>query len=280
MQHSVQSKPQISPCPKCGSMLLARGVPVSVSTPRILRRLYGAGGVTCTGCGYHAMSIQRWNKASEAAPVRRAPPMAEPRYSGVTLYAFGEDGAVRQERQVPNATLGAMAIWSYMERKYLPMHRPPCLLDKPWYRENMTDDELIAAYGYRPSRLTNQAPHYMQEIFDLTGRPDIPEGERLVLETTIDKRLLHGTDIPAAIEAFRAFPADSNLPEQANVLEDFLRWGRIVAVGWRQSPIHGIDWAHVSTPAPGIVDGNMPSYNCVSGQFHVWIERSGKKDSQ
>lgn len=280
MQPSVQSKSPILPCPKCGSMLLARGTPISVSTPRILRGLCGAMGVTCTKCGYHAPSIQKWNKAAAAAPARKAPPTPETYYNGVTLYAFGKSGTVFHEGRVPNTALGSMAIWSYMEKKYLPLYRPPCVLDKPWYRENMSDAELISAYGHRPSRLTNQAPHYMQEIFDLAGRPDIPEAERLVLATTLDWRLLHGEDIPAAIEAFRTFPADSNLPTQADVLEDFLRWGGIAAVGWRQSPLRSVDWAHVSTPDTGITGDNAPSYNFISGQLHVWITRSGKKEQQ
>lgn len=45
-------------------------------------------------------------------------------------------------------------------------------------------------------------------------------------------------------------------------------------------PLRSVDWAHVSTPDTGITGDNAPSYNFISGQLHVWITRSGKKEQQ
>lgn len=275
---SEQTQSIPSPCPKCGSMLLARGAPISVLTPRFLRGLYGAAGVTCTKCGNYERSLWKWNKAAAAEPMRRLHTDEKTHYNGVILYGFGSDGVVHQEAHIPNMALGSTAIWSYMERKYLPVYRPLSAMDKPWYREDMSDEEFLSSYGRWPSRITNQIPRFMQEVFDLVDRPDIPEGERLVLATTLDWHLLHREDIPTAIQAFQAFPADSNLPAQADVLESFLQYTCFAAVGWRQSPFRGIDWAHVPEHTPGLFDANAPSYNFISGKSHVWIERSGKKD--
>ena len=55
----------LKPCPKCGCGVLAKGVPVKITTPRMLRPVMRLIGYTCVRCGYWRHSMRSWNRRAE-----------------------------------------------------------------------------------------------------------------------------------------------------------------------------------------------------------------------
>ena len=53
---------ELKPCPKCGGTLLAEGMPIKITTPKVLRPLMRRIGVMCVRCGCWRYSIRAWNR--------------------------------------------------------------------------------------------------------------------------------------------------------------------------------------------------------------------------
>lgn len=164
-----------------------------------------------------------------------------------------------------------MAIWSYLEKKYLPPYIPDYVKHCNWYRPGMTNEEIIKRNGFEPSRLfpSPGGENPTQEVWDLANNKDIPEHERIVLFTTFDKCLVKKEGLPAVIAAFRKFEAETSLPEQADILEKLLQDEDCIAVGWNQTSVNSDAWGNI-----GEYDEEneeiMP-YNCLTQTEHYWL---------
>lgn len=156
--------------------------------------------------------------------------------SSTVIVGFDKTGTLLEEEvgAIHNSWRGAPVIWRYFEEKYL----------EPWFPDYISEEEKAKGidvfeqrHGYRPSRLLRFSDNSLDEICELAYNPDIPEDERIVLITTFDKVLVRKEEIPCVIEAFRNFPEETSLPEQADILEMAYNDSDIVAVGWIQTTV-------------------------------------------
>lgn len=199
--------------------------------------------------------------------------------SFVEIYAFGKDGNAFLYDKVanPDSGRGALAIWKYFEKKYLPVYRPE---GTP---SNISDDDLPAFLGYEPSRF-NANTNAQHEVWDLVDNPSVPIMERIVLNTTLNECLVKKEDIPKVIEAFTAFDGETNLLQQALVLENILLSSEdILAVGWSQDSIFPENWLNYpyeDLSEPDAKDQLIEDcdetmargvYNCRLYNRHYWL---------
>lgn len=128
---------------------------------------------------------------------------------------------------VSNAWRGAMAIWSFLEEKYLPPYRPS------WYMPGL---------GFEPSRCADSKS--MQEIWDLSKSPKLTKAEKIVLCSTFDNVLAKVSSINKVLAAFREFEGETSLKEQANLIEAAIKENPdLIAIGWNQTSVNGDTWA-------------------------------------
>jgi len=187
------------------------------------------------------------------------------------IYSFNKEGNAVLSGEVNNSWSGAMTVWSFLEKKYLPPYIPNYAKCCNWYKPGMTSEEVACRIGYEPSRISEFSGRDMpiKEVWDLADNKDIPEYERIVLFTTFDKCLVKKEDIPKVITAFRKFEAETNLKEQAGILEELFNDEDCIAVGWNQNSINRETWENI-----GEYDEEneeiMP-YNCLIQDKHYWL---------
>lgn len=56
---------QVKPCPKCKGVILAKGMPIKVTTPKMIRPLMHRIGIVCIRCGYYKHSLRAWNRRAD-----------------------------------------------------------------------------------------------------------------------------------------------------------------------------------------------------------------------
>ena len=154
------------------------------------------------------------------------------------IYGFDRNGDAYPCAKVNNAWRGAMAVWRIMEGRHLPP----------------------APY----SRLMN--PIEAKAVWKLCDDKSVPEHERIVMLSTMDKCLVKKENLPRLIEAFRKFEGDTSLPEQADIMEGLLADDDCIAVGWNQTSVSTAVWSRYDEEA----DEENP-YNCLHENDHFWL---------
>lgn len=101
-----------------------------------------------------------------------------------------------------------------------------------------------------------------------------PLRDRIVLFTTFDNCLVKKEDIPRVIEALRAFEGDdhkgeTNLGEQADILQTIYDDPETIAVGWNQTSVTVESWENIGGYDEE-KDEAIP-YNCLTGDKHYWL---------
>lgn len=133
-----------------------------------------------------------------------------------------------------NSWRGAMAIWMFLEKKYLPKYVPD------WARALGEKDQ-----EYSRTTVMGQGNGPIKEIWDLFKSPKVTKSERIVLGSTFDNVLAKVESIDKVLQAFREFGGDTTLKEQADIIEQALKEDpEIVAIGWNQTSVSGNTWAH------------------------------------
>ena len=154
------------------------------------------------------------------------------RMSYTEIVLFDNDGNACDEGLIfNNSWRGAMAIWRYMEKRYLEPYIPS------YVNEDLTYEEYERKYGYTPSRLSSLDEEVLTPLWQTVDNPDIPFNERVCMATTLDWVLVEKANFPKVIEAFRAFPVETSLPEQADEIEKLIKDDNVSAIGWRQNSI-------------------------------------------
>ncbi len=165
------------------------------------------------------------------------------------IYGFDVDGNAYHYKDVPHAQCGALAVWRFLEKTYLPQF--------------YTELEHIPM-----SRCFYMDSDHMWEIWDLITYPEVSGTDKICLECTFDKTLVRKEDLPKVIEAFRDFKGETSLKEQANILEELYNSNNCIAVGWNQVSTNSNNWGtydYIETA------GNYVTYNCIRGQSHNWL---------
>lgn len=187
------------------------------------------------------------------------------------IYAFGKDGNAFLYDTVRNAWRGAMAVWNTMEERYLPLYVPEYVFHCNWYRPCMGNADIIAHLGFTPSRLFPRSGREDRscEIWNLCKSEDVPERDRIVLATTLDDVLVQRAGFQKVIDAFLNFGGETNLAEQAKVLQKALDDENIIAIGWNQTSVSADHWANAGG-YDDERDEEIP-YNCLTMTEHWWL---------
>lgn len=159
------------------------------------------------------------------------------------IYGFRQDGQCEWCSEVRNAWRGAMAVWQDLEKRYLP----------PTYT----------------SRLFSISGDGQGDLWNLFYDQRLPEVERIAMGTTLDNVLVRASDIPRVLEAFRAYPGETNLKEQADAIEKMCADGDCAAIGWNQTSVSGDTWAGAGGYDEE-KDESIP-YNFLTMDKHWWL---------
>lgn len=174
------------------------------------------------------------------------------------IYGFDLKGNANFEAEVRNAFRGGMAVWRIMELRHLP--------------------PLPPKYGMECHRYSTfpvgGAENPLKEVWALADNLDIPVDQRIVLFTTFDNCLVKKQDLPRVIAALRAFEGEdhkgeTNLGEQADVLEQIAADPEVIAVGWNQTSVNADTWSNAGG-YDDVKDEPIP-YNCLTGDAHYWL---------
>lgn len=132
------------------------------------------------------------------------------------LFKVKSDGNAESFNEVRNAFRGAMAVWNSLEKKYLP--------ETPF------------------SRLFGSEA---QKVWDLVKDERLTSEERICMASTFDNVMVKRENLPKLIVAFRKFPSETSLPEQADLIEMEMNLDEdLVAIGWNQTSVNGDTWAN------------------------------------
>lgn len=181
------------------------------------------------------------------------------------IYGFHKNGDAYLYEEIKNAFRSGMAIWNFLEEKYLPPYLPE-YAKKMGYK---TAEEYNRA-GHKSSRCISVfEPNAIQEIWDLADSDKVSETDKICLYTTFDKCLVKKDDIPLVVKAFREFDGETSLKEQADVFEEMYADDDCIAVGWNQTSVNCDTWSNAGGYDEE-TDKNKP-YNCLNGDKHFWL---------
>ena len=190
--------------------------------------------------------------------------------SQTEIYGFDQSGNAYFKAGIKNSWRGAMAIWSFLEEKYLPPYIPDYIKATNWYYDGIGFDEVVENLGYKPTRVTSPLgkDNPLQEIWDLADSEELSLDEKIVLYTTFDSMLVKKEDLPRVIEAFNKFEGITSLKEQASVLTEMLEDENCIAVGWNQTSVNAKTWDNYADDEK--TDDGV-SYNCLTQDEHFWL---------
>jgi hypothetical protein len=133
------------------------------------------------------------------------------------IYRITKAGNTKLEGEIRNAHRGAMAVWTYLEEKYLPP---------------------LIKYGQKFTRVICSEPEEIQPLWDLAKDERLSEAEKICMLSTFDNVMVLKEDIPRLCKAFREFPGQTSLPEQADLIESLLKVKNCWAVCWNQTSVN------------------------------------------
>lgn len=162
------------------------------------------------------------------------------------IYAFDKSGKGEFYGLVPNARLGALAVWKELERKYL----PPYSEDNRKTRCNVLVDD----------------PSGIQEVWSLVESDKLSRTEKIVLLSTFDGVIVKMENRDELIEAFNNFNGNTSLKKQADVIKGII--GKYVAFGWNQVSINSQTWASYQEDPN---TGESIPYNFLKQDHHYFL---------
>lgn len=185
--------------------------------------------------------------------------------SQTIIYAFDKKGEVKYSKEINNAFHGAWAIWANLEEKYLPsLEKPDCLINKEGYYSRL----CISPFGKEENPL--------KPIWDLWCDERPTFDEKIVLGTTFDKVLIKVENIQKVIKAFRNMDFKSSLPEQAEKIEELLKFKDVSAIGFNQNSVCSEDWSNGFYEDED-EDGNTIPYNHLNDDKHWYLFEKGEE---
>ena len=178
------------------------------------------------------------------------------------MFKFKKDGSAEGLAEVNNAWRGAMAVWTILEKKYLPPYIPEWAKTIPNYIEGKTFSRTSGS-------------EEIDKIWGMAKLDNITETDRIVLNTTFDDVIVERANIQKVIDAFNDFEGESSMKEQAVILTEALRDEDLIAVGWNQTSVVGDTWTNTGDYQEE-EDEYLP-YNILTGDKH-WELFEDKKD--
>ena len=121
-----------------------------------------------------------------------------------------------------------MAVWLHLEKKYLPSLKPERYHQK---------DQYVTRFS--PTVEENK----LKEFWDLYKDERLSENEVITLLSTYDKVVIAKNRIEKLLEAYRSFEGDTNLPEQAKMIEKHYKANDdLIAIAFNQTSVAGDNW--------------------------------------
>jgi len=154
------------------------------------------------------------------------------------IFGFDKEGNAYGQADIRNAHRGAMAIWSILEKRYLPPYRPS------YVPSHVLDKDIESYCHYKPSRSFCMEVEPMRAIWDLVNDKRLKDCEKIALACTFDHVIIKKEDLPKLIDAFKEFEGETSLREQANVLAEMFKDENCIAVGFNQTSVNGDTWVN------------------------------------
>jgi len=151
------------------------------------------------------------------------------------IYKFDENGNAKDLADIKNAFRGAMAIWDFLESKYLPPLPKPDWMPQSTYNER----------GYSrtfPSFTSDDKDEGIKEIWSLWKNSDVSRVDKICLGSTFDNVVVLKENIPELIDAFNNFEGQTSLKEQASEIQKALDKGNITGIAWNQTSVCSAKW--------------------------------------
>jgi hypothetical protein len=171
------------------------------------------------------------------------------------IFGF-KNGKVAVQEEIKNSFRGAMAVWTILDKTYLPPYYAKWDPTKPMSRASAMFDQDA-----------------MKEVWGLANDKKVPIDERLVMASTFDKVLVKHENLPKLIEAFRnfdeAYPEQSSIGEQADILQALYDDEEIDAVGWNQTSVNGDHWGNIGDYDEETEE--YDSYDHINQTDHWWL---------
>lgn len=144
------------------------------------------------------------------------------------IYKISESKKTSMIGEIKNSWRGAMAVWSSLEKVYLPMLPRPFWLPIDQYLKD----------GYWRTHAMGSKENPMQEIWNLTDDVRLSATEKISLLSTFDKVYVLRSDLTQLVNAFTEFPYESSLKEQAAIIETVSNDPDCWAVCWNQTSVN------------------------------------------
>ena len=159
------------------------------------------------------------------------------------IFGFHADGLAYRLAEIQNSWRGGVAVWGALEKNHLSPFIPRYAKTSSWYRPEMSYEDVSRFMGYAPTRVAAMFENdAMREIWGLVENDKVPVSERICLCTTFDKVIVEKKHLQRVIDAFRSFPAETSLGEQADTLEKALADPDCIAVAWNQTSVNCDSW--------------------------------------
>ena len=169
--------------------------------------------------------------------------------------------------ETQNSWRGAMAVWTILEKKYLPKFIPDWAIALG--EQNKEYSRVAVVLGDKNS---------IKEIWDLANSPKLTKSEKIVLGSTFDNVLAKVESIDKLLSAFREFEGETSLKKQADLIEQAIKKNsEIVAIGWNQSSVNGDTWKSENYDEE--IEEYL-GYNLETGKKHWFLIEEIEKDEQ
>lgn len=164
--------------------------------------------------------------------------------SSTQIYAIDETGDTYNYGDARNSFMGAIAVWTILEGKYLPpMPKPTWMGDDEYNKciESRNMRQLSRCFLYPDGN----GPHPLQPVWDLCEDPRLMPHEQIALMATFDRHIVMRKDVQTVIDAFRAFEGNTNLSVQADILELILNDSdsHYIGAAWNQTSVNCGTWS-------------------------------------
>lgn len=170
------------------------------------------------------------------------------------IYKFKKDGNAECFAEVKNAFRGAMAIWTNVEKRYLPKYIPTWAMGDTSKEYSRTSDFMGGG---------------LKEVWALFDTDKISETDKIVLGSSFDNVVVMKDDLPKLIEAFRNFQGETSLKEQADLIENaFKNDDDLLAIAWNQTSVNGDAWQSDETGLDEYGDEIYLTYNLLKHDKH------------
>jgi len=170
--------------------------------------------------------------------------------SYLSMYTIHQDGSVKEHQQFGNAFRGAMLIWTWLAKKYIP--------GEPFFMMMMTDS---------------------QPLWDLATSDKVKDAYRIVHANTFDRVAIKRENFPRLIKAMKIFAEDcpdpGHIPAQIEALEALQDKEDVMAVGWNQTSVTQSHWGTRYDD-----DDNETPFNLAESTDHWFLFDEGELEKE